>query len=192
VEQYRQTINKGKRVEDLDNPKTVLAVKNRIHRYVIDKVDNNGIRDNVYMRWGKRFENVAKSLLQQHIGSQHPILDCELQRHQTEACLATSLDGDIPTLNAVAEFKCIFYTTKFYQHMDWKYKEQLESQMDATNREKGYWLMCQFDTIDLGLNPQEQDDGFEQWTAKMEPQDNSDWTRNGIILKDLNRHETYM
>lgn len=181
-------------MEDLNNQKTVINVKKRIYQYVIAKVENIGIGNNKYLRWGKRFENVAKSLLQHYIGHQHPIHDCDLQRHRTEACLASSLDGDIPTLDAVAEFKCIYFTTKFYKHMDWNYKEQLESQMDNNNRKQGYWLMCQFDSFGLGLHPHLLPDGFEQWTSKMifSVGEESKWIQNGIILKDLNRFEVYV
>ncbi|RYE16436.1 MAG: hypothetical protein EOP45_17500 [Sphingobacteriaceae bacterium] len=121
----------------------------------------------MYTRWGHKFENVAKHLLQAHIGLDHPILDVNLQRHQTEACLATSLDGDIPSLDAVAEFKCIYFTTKFYPTIDWKYHEQLQSQLDASNREKGYWLMCQFDSFSLGLMPHERANGFHDWVRPL-------------------------
>lgn len=194
---YRTSISKSKRVEKLSDPKSVLGVRKRIAKYVIEKIDNTGIGNNIYLRWGKRFENVAKHVLQQYIGMEHPILDVNLQRHLTEACLATSLDGDIPSLNAIAEFKCIYYTTKFYENIDWNYYEQLQSQLDATGRETGYWLMCQFDSYTMGSKPHLSPNGLEEWKAHIltlgpSVGNKSSMIQNGIFLKEISRYESYM
>ncbi|RYE26193.1 MAG: hypothetical protein EOP45_04120 [Sphingobacteriaceae bacterium] len=191
AETYRRLVSKSKQIEDLSNPKKVTGVKKRIRKYIIDKIEGNGIGANCYLRWGDRFEKVAKHLLQHHIGLAHPILDVNLQRHRNEACLATSLDGDIPSLDAVAEFKCIYYTTNFYKNIDWKYYEQIQSQMDATNRSKGYWLMCQFDSFTLGSVPNDIND----WKLKLSNNSNVgnlSNLQNGIFLKDIEHYETYL
>lgn len=113
-----------------------------------------------------------------------------MTHHPCRSYLSTSLDALIPELDAIAEFKCVYPTSKFPPKPSWMQTEQVQSQLECSQRKKCFWLMCQFETITISPFT------FETWREKVseyqnqitavDRENNARFVNAGIFL----RHRT--